>query len=293
MQKALKEAKVHTSWVNPHRAYDEAVARFIDAVLTPGMDDGFLASFRPVQELIGFHGMLNGLAQTLLQMTAPGVPDLYQGSELWDLSLVDPDNRRPVDFELRRRLLGELRGRSAAPGGRREAGGQLRVAADGGRAATLVPAPPATSRPAALGTLASELLENWTDGRIKLWQVHRALGARRAHPGAFTAGAYRPVEVAGAHRENAVGFVRADDNAAFLTVVPRLTVALTGQRLVPPLGEAIWDDTSLTIPGGTPGEAWRNLLTGETLTTAGPDGRATLAMADVFRILPVALLERL
>jgi len=105
MQKAIKEAKTHTSWVNPNHAYDEAVAQFLARILRGRPDPDFLADFRRLQEVVAFYGMLNALAQTLLQLTVPGVPDIYQGSELWDFSLVDPDNRRPIDYARRIALL--------------------------------------------------------------------------------------------------------------------------------------------------------------------------------------------
>lgn len=105
LSKATKEAKVHTSWVAPDERYDDALARFLDAIFADGAFQASLEEF--VRPLI-LPGRVNSLSQLLLKLTAPGVPDLYQGSELWDLSLVDPDNRRPVDFDRRRRLLAKL-----------------------------------------------------------------------------------------------------------------------------------------------------------------------------------------
>ena len=106
--KATREAKVHTSWINPNKPYDEALARFAQAILDRQRSAAFLDDFMPFQMRVAHFGALNSLAQTLIKLTAPGVPDFYQGTELWDLSLVDPDNRRPVDWALRRRLLDEL-----------------------------------------------------------------------------------------------------------------------------------------------------------------------------------------
>jgi (1->4)-alpha-D-glucan 1-alpha-D-glucosylmutase len=106
MQKAMREAKAHTSWVANNEAYEAAVAHYIDAALA---DENFVAELNTFVERILTAGRVNSLAQTLMKYTSPGVPDLYQGSELWDLSLVDPDNRRPVDYELRRKLLCEMK----------------------------------------------------------------------------------------------------------------------------------------------------------------------------------------
>ena len=108
MQKAAREAKVHTSWVNPNAEYESAVARFIDGLLDTLQPNRFLEEFLPLHARIGRHGCINSLAQIALKLTSPGVPDVYQGTELWDLSLVDPDNRRPVDYASRQRLLAEM-----------------------------------------------------------------------------------------------------------------------------------------------------------------------------------------
>ncbi|MGE5848998.1 MAG: malto-oligosyltrehalose synthase, partial [Candidatus Methylomirabilota bacterium] len=153
--KAAKEAKVHTSWINPNEAYDEALQAFVARILEPGQANRFLADFVPFQEFIARLGMVNSLAQTLIKITAPGVPDFYQGTEVWDFSLVDPDNRRPVDFVLRAALLAGLRERIAA--------GDLL-------------------------SLARDLLDHWPDGRIKLYTIHRTLTCRRQAPDLFQAG---------------------------------------------------------------------------------------------------------
>jgi len=111
MQKAMREAKVRTSWVANNEAYENAVNKFIDAILA---DEGFVAELEEFVANILFAGRINSLSQTLMKHTAPGVPDLYQGGELWDLSLVDPDNRRPVEYGRRRQLLAELEGLDVA-----------------------------------------------------------------------------------------------------------------------------------------------------------------------------------
>jgi (1->4)-alpha-D-glucan 1-alpha-D-glucosylmutase len=109
MTKAMREAKQETSWTAPDPAYEEGVEQFIRRILDPAAGRAFLADLLPFQAHIARLGAVNGLAQTLLKLTVPGVPDTYQGSELWDLSLVDPDNRRPVDFPLRAAWLAEPR----------------------------------------------------------------------------------------------------------------------------------------------------------------------------------------
>jgi (1->4)-alpha-D-glucan 1-alpha-D-glucosylmutase len=110
MAKAMKEAKLNTSWVQPNEAWDSAVADFIARILDPGAKSRFLESFIPFAEEVARAGVMNSLSQTLLKLTAPGVPDIYQGNEIWDFSLVDPDNRRAVDYERRQGMLDSLGG---------------------------------------------------------------------------------------------------------------------------------------------------------------------------------------
>ncbi|HSD51652.1 MAG TPA: malto-oligosyltrehalose synthase, partial [Candidatus Methylomirabilis sp.] len=189
MLKAAKEAKVNTSWINPNEAYDEALRSFVAQILEPGPGNRFLGDFVPFQGFTARLGMVNSLAQTLIKMTAPGVPDFYQGIEVWDFSLVDPDNRRPVDFALRAALLAELRERIAAGD---------------------------------LASLARDLVEQWPDGRIKLYTIHRALTCRRQAPDLFRAGAYVPLRSEGRRADRLCVFARRWESQTALTVVPRL-----------------------------------------------------------------------
>src|SRR5262249_29828475 len=140
--KALHEGKVHTSWINPNAEYDQAVQQFVARILDTQASPAFLDDLRGFQRRVRHYGLFNPLAQTLPKLAAPVVPDPYQGTELWDFSLVDPDNRRPVDYERRARLLRELREPAAGPG---------------------------------LAAFARELTAAKEDGRVKLYVTHRAL----------------------------------------------------------------------------------------------------------------------
>lgn len=208
MTKAAREGKTHTSWVSPNEAHEAALVAFIDRILEPGAANPFLESFRIFQQRVAFHGMLNALSQTLLKITAPGLPDFYQGTEVWDLSLTDPDNRRPVDYAKRRGLLASFREESPSSAG---------------------------------------LLEDWRDGRIKSFLVWRALACRARLPKVFSDGAYRPLAVEGMRANNVIAFAREHGGAAAITIVPRLTTAFAGPAR-PAIGADSWGDTAVCLP---------------------------------------------
>jgi (1->4)-alpha-D-glucan 1-alpha-D-glucosylmutase len=261
VQKATKEAKVHTSWVNPNEEYDDAMRTFVARLLPDDANDPFLTDLRAFQKRVAFFGAWGALAQLQLKLACPGVADFYQGSELWLYTLVDPDNRGAVDYDLRRKLLMELKGRV-------EQAGQE------------------------LTPLARELVESREDGRIKLYVTYRSLNFRRAHGLLFRNGDYVPLEATGARQEHVCGFSRTLGDEAVVAVVPRLVAGLTGGQELPPLGKGIWQDTRLLLPPEEAGRQYRNLYTGELLTVADKGG-AALSLAEVLGQFPVALLERL
>ncbi len=253
MTKALSEAKVNLSWTAPSPVYVDAVHAFLRGILMPdgkGRESRFVQTLQDLLQPLSLFGAVNSLAQTVLKIASPGVPDFYQGTELWDLSLVDPDNRRPVDYELRRRLLAELRGRSAAVG-------NLDVC--------------------------REILDTLSDGRVKLWTIHRALELRNRLPEIFRRGEYVPVE-ATKQQEHVVAFVRGRD---ILAVVPRFAWTLMGGRVRLPLDDA-WGDAELLLPAMS-GTRFRNVFTGEALVVTS---ESRLALSAVFADFPVALFAR-
>ncbi|HET8576334.1 MAG TPA: malto-oligosyltrehalose synthase [Methylomirabilota bacterium] len=259
MEKATKEAKRWTSWVNPNAAYDAAVREFVTGLLAPG--GRFLDEFLPFQQRVAFHAVVNSLAQTLLKIGAPGVPDFYQGSELWDLSLVDPDNRRPVDFAGRQALLTDLDARVQARG-------------------------------TDLAGLCAELLERWTDGRVKLYLIQRGLGLRRERPGLFERGAYVPLEAGGERAEHLVGFARVESGRAVIVAVPRLAARLTGFSGRFPLGSPTWGESWLALADERLAGRYRDRFTGCRLETERRDGAPALPATALFADFPAALLER-
>jgi (1->4)-alpha-D-glucan 1-alpha-D-glucosylmutase len=266
MAKATKEAKVHSSWVNPNEEYDNALRQFILTLLRRGPQNRFLPDIARLTKRVAFFGQFNSLAQVLLKFTAPGVPDTYQGNELWDFSLVDPDNRRPVDYDVRRAALADLRARAYRDGG---------------------PLP-----------LAEELLQTSADGRIKLYLTYRALNFRRDHCLLYERGTYHPLTAEGAQDEHALAFARIlteegtpDPADAAITVVPRLVVGLLGGIERAPIGD-VWGETWLPLPDALAGATYRNVLTGETMAPVERAGRSGLLLAHALAHFPVALLAK-
>jgi (1->4)-alpha-D-glucan 1-alpha-D-glucosylmutase len=258
MAKAVHEAKVHSSWQNPNGEYDEAINHFVQSVLDRAGNREFLDDFLPFQRFVSHHGLINSLAQTLLKIASPGVPDTYQGTELWDFSLVDPDNRRPVDYGRRSALLKELMTRHDNP--------------DIGPAA-----------------LVRDLIAKISDGRIKLYTHWRALAARRESPGLFSAGDYRPLTARGDHEESLFGFLRCDGSRTALVAVPRLTTRLVYRDRLP-LGSKVWGNTELELPGIAPGKRFRDAFTGASVEASARDESTIVKASDLFAEFPVALL---
>jgi (1->4)-alpha-D-glucan 1-alpha-D-glucosylmutase len=211
MVKAVREAKLQTSWVSNNELFEQALKRFIEAIYE---HEPFISELDQFVEKIKHAGRINSLAQTLLKHTAPGVPDLYQGAELWDLSLVDPDNRRPVDYGLRAGLLKHMKSMTLPQG-------------------------------------AEEAMRRIDEGLPKLWTIHHALKLRRERPHWFGAdAAYVPLEVAGAKADHAIAYLRGNSVA---TVVPRLTAMLgSWEEAIVTLPEGQWTNrlTGATIAGG-------------------------------------------
>jgi len=230
--KAVREAKVHTAWLKPDTTYENAYLAFVEAILSTSEKNHFLNEFLPFQRRIAHYGVFNSLAQTLIKITAPGVPDFYQGTELWDLSLVDPDNRRPVDFQTRRQVLNEIRERL-----------------NGERL-----------------SLVSELLRTMKDGRIKLFLTHQALHLRNRHARLFQNGTYVPLQTQGRFSQHIVAFARTYEGQWVITIVPRFltTVIQEGEY---PLGRSLWSDTHLPLTETGCG-LWRNILTNQRLRCA-------------------------
>ncbi len=275
MLKATREAKTHTSWTNNNKPYEDAVASFIRSLLLPDEagKNQFLADVQALVARIARPGFWNSIARTLVQFTVPGTPDLYQGDELWNFALVDPDNRRPVDYETRQILLDEVvTGIEGNDDSRREYIGSL--------------------------------VDSPEDGRIKLHVVRSALAARREHPDLFSRGQYIPLFAEGPAKDHLLAFARVgctqdvssssaspstDDrcHTAAIVVVPRLTTTLVSEPALAPFGGAAWSDTVIQLPDQLSGRTWTCALTREPLRSS-TDGQ--LPMSEVLRSFPAALL---
>jgi (1->4)-alpha-D-glucan 1-alpha-D-glucosylmutase len=219
--KAVREAKIHTAWLRPDQDYEKAFEVFFEKIMRPGNE--FLRDFIPFQQRIAGYGLINSLAQVLLKMTQPGVPDFYQGCELWDFNLVDPDNRRPVDFECRRSILEKIK---------KDEGGSGHL---------------------------KHLWEERRNGWIKLFLIWKTLKVRRKFPHVFEYGEYLPLRVAGRQKNSIIAFMRKKQSNWILVAVPRFLTGLIKENQVP--AQARWDDTRILLPTKAPGQ-WDDVMPG-------------------------------
>ncbi|HEQ98958.1 MAG TPA: malto-oligosyltrehalose synthase [candidate division Zixibacteria bacterium] len=225
--KAVREAKVHTAWIKPDNEYEEAFLGFVDKVFDRVKNNHFWEEFVPFQKKIAHYGIFNSLSQILLKIACPGVPDFYQGTEYWDLTLVDPDNRRPVDFEKRYSSLENIK-----------------QAVDND-----------------LEGLIGRLLDKKQDGRVKQFLIHAILRARNNNRNLFLKGNYMPLECAGEFSNNIVAFGRNLESSFAVVAAPRFLTALIREDELP-LGEKVWKDTRIKVPEDFP-QNWINMITKE------------------------------
>ena len=253
--KAAREAMVHTRWVSPQSNHENGLLAFVDAILDEAGNQEFIKDFRRCSPGLAYFGALNSLSQVLLKIASPGVPDFYQGTELWDFSLVDPDNRRPVDFAKRTQLLKNLKQQEK-----------------NGRAA-----------------LVAGLLSHWQDGRLKLYVTYQGLKLRRTYPELFRQGAYLPLAVQGQRQNQVLALARRQDHDWVLAVAGRFFTTLTpaGQ---PPTGREVWGDTEVILPPEAP-VAWEDIFTGRVCEAREAATLKHLPLQKVLQHLPLAFLS--
>ena len=254
MQKALHEAKVHTSWVNPNSEYEKAVTRFVERVLEPLPGNSFLQELRQFQGPIAKAGMWNSVAQLVLKIASPGVPDFYQGNDLWAFDLVDPDNRRAVNYDARRQMLKNLQEQAA----RDRAG------------------------------LVDRLRENLCDGAIKLFVTGEALRFRRDHRDLFAQGSYTALSADGNRARHIVAFSRSTANQTLIAATGRFFLKLCNSHNKP-IGD-VWGNTIIALPKKTAYRTFRDILSGETVAVEEREEGLVLPVNKTFSHCPVALL---
>jgi (1->4)-alpha-D-glucan 1-alpha-D-glucosylmutase len=241
---------VHTRWNLPNTAHENALKKFVASVLKPG-NNPFLRDFVPFQRSIAYRGIVNGLTQALAKIISPGIPDFYQGSELWDLRLVDPDNRQAVNFAERATVL-----------------------------ATLKHSEPSVD-------LASDLAKHWEDGRIKLYAIWKALNFRRARAELFSKGDFVELKAAGPYAEHTFAILRHHKREWVLFVAPRWLSRVREGRTAD--REIHWGETTIQLPNAAP-QIWESIFTGERITTA-EDQAAALRVDLILNQFPIALLR--
>jgi (1->4)-alpha-D-glucan 1-alpha-D-glucosylmutase len=228
MTKAMREAKRYSNWSEPNEKYEAGVHDFTEGIFSEG--SGFKETFLPFVKKLSFYGMLYSLCQVVIKIAAPGIPDIYQGNELWDLSMVDPDNRRPVDFEQRKKLLTELE-----------------TASENG-----------------MEKVVKSVQENWEDGRIKMFTTWRTLQTRKAFKTLFTEGNYMPLQTSFTEQAQVLAFARQSGNQWCLVAIPLNVVALSSPGQFP-VGASVWKDETIELPENSPTK-WINKFTNEAIS---------------------------
>jgi len=258
MVKAVKEAKLHSSWINPNEAYEAAVATFVERVLTGPGGERFVPAFLPLEQRIARCGIVNSLAQVVLKIASPGVPDFYQGSELWDFNLVDPDNRRPVDFLRREQMLDTV-------------DAVLKL--------------PADQRRGAIG----RLRETPESGGVKLLATAAALRLRASMPDVFLEGDYLPLDVESAGDGHAVAFARRTPDQVVVAIAPHLASNLITEGRPLPLGD-VWRTSRVMLPPALAGLSFTDAMTGAVVRPVTTASESWIFVGQAFDLLPVALL---
>jgi (1->4)-alpha-D-glucan 1-alpha-D-glucosylmutase len=253
--KAGREAKVHTRWTQPNPEREKVLDEFVAAITRSGTRNRFLDDFLDFHKTISYFGMLNGLAQTLIKLTVPGVPDVYQGCELWDFRLVDPDNRRPVDYKRREKFLAEIEEESHGSPAR----------------------------------FISDLLLNWRDGRVKLYLTWKILNLRRRNSSLFLDGEFLPLKTAGKRSHNLIAYARRYKDDWVIVAAPKWLAheqaPMNQNRMT-----AFWRNTKILLPKGSP-QRYENILAGGILPAKHSRGRASLRVSELMGDFPVGCLS--
>ncbi|KMQ49974.1 Malto-oligosyl trehalose synthase [Chitinispirillum alkaliphilum] len=250
MLKAVREAKAHTGWIKPFMEYENQLLEFISNVLDKENNSEFFHTFEPFQKKTAWYGVFNSLSQLIIKCSAPGIPDFYQGTELWDLSMVDPDNRRDVDYAKREEILSEIR----------------------------------TLETTAYPAFIHQTLSNPQDGKIKFFTMYNMLKNRKEINRVYNCGDYSTITTNGERKRNIFAFSRKYENDILITAVPRLLTEVVSEKKLP-LGREVWNDSCIELPDNFP-KYYRNVLTEERVELK--NGR--LDIGDLFTLYPGAVL---
>ncbi len=257
--KSVREAKVYTSWIRPDLGYEGAVRTFTDSLLKPVETDPFIKSFKMFHNRISFYGKLNSFSAILLKICSPGVVDIYQGDELWNYALVDPDNRRPVDFNYRQNLWEKLGNEN-------------------------VPESFLSNTMSASGIVDLD--------KLKLFFLSRILRFRRDNKELFIGGQYLPASCEGVKKRNIVAFVRLRAGKIVLTAAARFFTELTTLQAGYRSSAQIWQETRIILPEGIRYPSLlKDVLTGETVSVQRSSEGSYVMAKDVFRHIFTGLLS--
>lgn len=250
--KSMREAKEHSSWTRPDADYESAAYTFIENILNP--ENEFYYDFISFQKKIAFYGVFNSLSQTLIKMTSPGIPDFYQGTELWDLFLVDPDNRQPVDYNLRKEFLNEIIKKD------KELNTSDRI------------------------SFLQSLLTNPSDARIKLYIIYKSLQVRNDNLKIYDEGNFIPLETGGKFKDNLIAYSRNFADNFIITLAPRFLTDLVEENRLP-VGIDIWNDTYIKL-NKINSSSLKNNLTGEVF-----EKKDKILIGEIFKNFPYGLLN--
>lgn len=260
MIKALREAKVNTSWTNYNTLYEEAVLLFLQRILDRTLDNQFIRELQDFQKKVSCYGMYKSLSQTLLKMTSPGIPDFYQGNEIWVYNLVDPDNRRPVDYDKRITLLAELKALEKK----------------------LYPL-----------ELAQRLMKDKDNGLIKLFIIYKILNYREKHSELFEKGEYVSLDIEGEYSDALCAFSRRSGKKRIIVIAPRYVTCFIDNPWAFSVKRDFEQTAFLVVSFGQTGEQYRNIFTGEVLTVVSHNDASALHLSKIFAEFPVAVLEKM
>ena len=260
--KTSRESKMLTSWTNPNVDYEKALIRFVEGSLDAS-NRPFLNDFISFHEDVAWFGMLNSLSQVFLKLASPGIPDIYQGNESWRFCLVDPDSRRPVDYEKRQSML-----------------------------FSLLEKVDAASENVALKSLQLDLLDNPADGRAKMYIIAQTLRLRNSRHNVFSEGNYLPLEVTGSKANHICAFARVKDDQVVVVVSPRLFLTLTQGKKSLPITDTVWQDTEIRLPEELAGIQLRNIFSDASEHITVPENSPpVLGVGRLLQSWPVALLH--